>query len=120
MKLLVKMSMMLLGFMLMAFGVLIAPLPGPLGVPFFIGGLILVLRNSTWAKRQFIGLRRRYPKLLGPVRSLLRPGAKVVSLMWLSMLRTERHFLRQRKDRFLYRCRRTMQSWFGQRRPAFG
>ncbi len=116
MKLLVKMSMMLVGFVLMAFGVLIAPLPGPLGVPFFIGGLILVLRNSTWAKRSFIQMRRRYPKIFGPVRALLRPGAKVVALMWLNMLRTERHFLR-RKDRFLFRFRRGV---FRPRRPAFG
>jgi hypothetical protein len=47
-------------------------LPGPVGVIFVIGGLILILRNSIWARRRFIQLSQRYPVVIGKLRGLLR------------------------------------------------
>ena len=53
-------------------GVVIAPLPGPGGVPVMAAGLMLVLRNSASAKRGFVRLHRRHPRVVGPVRRVLR------------------------------------------------
>ena len=53
-----------LGLMLVVLGFLMAPLPGPLGVPVTVAGLILVLRNSVWAKRRFVQMQRRHPNVV--------------------------------------------------------
>ncbi|WP_245531370.1 hypothetical protein [Asticcacaulis biprosthecium] len=111
---LLKLLLCLVGIVLMIFGVAIAPLPGPLGVPPFMFGLILLLRNSTWVKRVFVRLSRRFPKMVGPVRAMLRPGAKVVALMWLSTLRMERRIL-GRKNRFMNRFRQEFKAILGMR-----
>lgn len=81
---------MALGFLVIALGVLIAPLPGPGGVPVITLGLILVLRASTGAKRLFIKAYRRWPRQLSPIRRLLRRNSPFVSIFWQMMLRTER------------------------------
>ena len=49
-------------------GFLIAPLPGPLGVPLTVVGLMLVLRNSSRARKQFVRFQHAHPKLLFPLR----------------------------------------------------
>lgn len=108
-----KLFFNIVGIFLMVFGIAIAPLPGPLGVPPFMLGLVLVLRNSTWSKRLFIRIQRRFPKVVGPVRSMLRPRAKVVAIVWLSTLRVERRFLRTR--RFMQRFRQEVKAIFGMR-----
>jgi hypothetical protein len=108
-----KLFFIIAGIFLMVLGVVMAPLPGPLGVPPFMLGLVLVLRNSTWSKRMFVRVHRRFPKLVGPVRSMLRPGAKVVSIVWLSTLRVERRFLRTR--RFMQRTRQEIKALLGMR-----
>ncbi|UDF04446.1 hypothetical protein [Asticcacaulis sp. AND118] len=94
-----------LGSFLVVLGIVIAPLPGPMGMPVSIAGLIVVLRNSYWAKRQFIRTWRRHPKWLTPVRRLLRPRAKILSIVWHQMLRTEKLVLKT-KDRILGPVRR--------------
>ncbi|ESQ92106.1 hypothetical protein ABAC460_04265 [Asticcacaulis sp. AC460] len=109
-----KILLSIVGILLMIFGVAIAPLPGPLGVPPFMFGLILLLRNSIWVKRVFVRLSRRFPKLVGPVRAMLRPGAKVVALMWLNTLRMERRIL-GRKNRFMNRFRQEFKAILGMR-----
>ena len=38
-------------------GVVLTPLPIPLGVPFMLAGGVLLLRHSIWAKRHYICLR---------------------------------------------------------------
>ncbi len=114
MAFLLKLLMMGLGAVLVALGVVISPLPGPMGLPLMVLGLILMLRNSTWLKRQFMRQVRKHPRALGPVRALLRPGAKFLAIIWLAMLRCERVVLPFR-FRFLYRLRQTVRSWF--RRP---
>src|SRR5580692_10048725 len=56
------------GLVLMAGGFVLALLPGHLGLPLLVVGLILVLRNSPGARRQFIHLQRRHPRVVFPLR----------------------------------------------------
>jgi predicted membrane chloride channel (bestrophin family) len=79
-----------LGGALALSGVLMAPLPGPLGVPFVVLGLILVLRNSFAAKRQFVRLQRARPNMVFPIRRLLRREPEVAPVAWQQYLRAER------------------------------
>ena len=51
---LMRSALLIAGLAIVVLGVLIAPLPGPGGIPVIALGLVLVLRNSFWAKRQFI------------------------------------------------------------------
>jgi hypothetical protein len=114
MAILLKLLMSLAGMVLMAFGVVLAPLPGPVGVPFVLFGLILLLRSSVWIKRQFVKLVKAHPKWLRPVRTMLRPGAKIISLVWLQGLRVERGVM-PKKFRFMYRSRQGVKSLFKNR-----
>ncbi|MDV6329796.1 hypothetical protein [Asticcacaulis sp. 201] len=109
--------MTLSGVVLMVLGVVIAPLPGPFGVPVMLLGLILLLRSSTWVKRQFMRQVHAHPKLLRPLRAMLRPGAKVVAMMWLHTLRIERRLLPQNR-RFMYRFRHELKTILAGRRKA--
>lgn len=73
---------LILGWVLMVAGPMVGgPLPGPLGIIGFAAGLILVLRNSRWARRVFIRIKRRYPRTLSPVRHALRPGANLTAIL---------------------------------------
>lgn len=70
------------GWLLMILGPLVGgPLPGPFGVIGFAAGLILVLRNSRWARRYFIRLKRRHPSMLGPVRHALKHGVNLSAVL---------------------------------------
>lgn len=53
-----------LGAILVVFGpLLLGPTtPGPFGTLAFAGGLVLMLRNSRWARRRYVILKRRHPK----------------------------------------------------------
>lgn len=115
----IKLIMMGLGILLMAVGVVVTPLPGPFGVPIIVVGLIILLRSSTSVKRQFVKLVKKYPRVLGPIRALLRPGAKIVALMWLNMLRCERVVL-PRRARLLYRFRHRLKTLLGHRKHVNG
>jgi hypothetical protein len=114
MAIVLKLLMSLAGMVLMAFGVVLAPLPGPVGVPFVLFGLILLLRSSVWIKRQFVKLVKAHPKWLRPIRTMLRPGAKIISLVWLQGLRVERGVM-PKKFRFMYRSRQGVKSLFKNR-----
>jgi hypothetical protein len=59
-----------------------------LGVPFLIVGLGLVLRNSIRWRRRFVRYQRRYPRIVHPVRRLLRH--EVLPVLWHQVLRSER------------------------------
>ena len=107
-----RFGMVLLGFAIIIAGVLIAPLPGPGGIPVIVVGLMVVLRNSFKARRQFVRLNRAYPKTLYPIRRLLRRDPEIVALFYLQTLRVERLLL-PRRMRFFKGLRRR----FG-RRPA--
>ena len=97
-------GMVLLGFAIIAAGVLIAPIPGPGGIPVIVVGLMIVLRNSFKARRQFVRLHRAHPKMLYPIRRLLRRDPEFVALFYAQYLRVERILL-PRRFRFAMRVR---------------
>ena len=78
------------GSILIAVGFVGALLPGHLGVPVLVVGLVMVLRSSHQARRQFIGLQRRHPKIVFPIRRLLRREPEVLPVAWQQVLRLER------------------------------
>ena len=90
-----RLGMMALGFLIIGLGILIAPLPGPGGVPVIAVGLVLLLRNSWWAKRQFIRAQYRRPKFVYPFRRLLRKRPEFAPVMWQQMLRVEKLALKR-------------------------
>jgi len=89
-------GMVLLGFAIIAAGILIAPIPGPGGIPVIVVGLMVVLRNSFKARRQFVRLHRAHPKVLSPIRRLLRRDPEFVALFYHQTLRVERILLPSR------------------------
>ncbi len=94
-----------LGYTLMGVGAVGAVLPGHLGAPILAVGLVVSLRASYRARRQFIGLQRQHPKILFPVRRLLRREPEVIPVAWQAMLRSERMILPKR-IRFAGKLRR--------------
>lgn len=99
-----------LGSAMMVAGVPLALLPGHLGVPLVLIGLVLLLRNAMWARRHFVHLKRRHPNLIMPIRKLLRKNPPWVSVLWHQVLRTERLFMKLIKSRgFLAAFRRKVQ-----------
>lgn len=88
--------MILLGLLIIAAGILISPVPGPGGIPVIVIGLMLVLRNSFWARKQFIKVQKAHPKLVFPIRRLLRREPEVIPVAWQQVLRIERLVLPRR------------------------
>lgn len=107
---LVRFLAMLLGAAIMVLGFAIAPLPGPFGLPIAVVGMMLVLRNSVWAKRKFIKLQHARPNWVYPIRRLMRREPEFAPVMWQQTLRTERLLL-NRDSRFLARTRRQLVRW---------
>ena len=99
-------GMVLLGFAVIAAGIVIAPIPGPGGIPVIVIGVMIVLRNSFKARRQFVRLHRAYPKTLYPIRRLLRRDPEFVALFYHQTLRVERILL-PRRIRFVKGLRRS-------------
>lgn len=99
--------MMLVGLVVILAGILIAPLPGPGGAPVIALGLVLVLRSSYWAKRQFIRAQYARPRWVYPVRRLLRRRPEFAPVFWQQALRAEKMVLRRRR-RPLMRLRKRM------------
>jgi hypothetical protein len=93
------------GYVLMLVGAIGAVLPGHLGAPILAVGLVVSLRASYRARRQFVGLQHRHPKILFPVRRLLRREPEVVPVAWQAVLRFERALL-PRRARFATKLRR--------------
>lgn len=100
-----------LGLVLMAMGVAIAPLPGPLGMPLVVVGLMLVLRNSFKARRQFVRIQHAHPKMVFPLRRLMRREPEIVQVFWQQCLRVERVVLPS-SARFAVRSRRYVRRRF--------
>ena len=112
---LTRITLLTLGFLLMAVGFVGALLPGHLGAPVLVIGLILVLRSSRPARRRFIHLQRRHPKIVFPIRRLLRREPEVIPVCWQQVLRTERLLL-PRRWRYARTARRRLAR--GRRNPA--
>ena len=64
-----------LGILLIIGAGAMAPLPGPGGAFLFAGGMILVLRNSAWARQRWARLKRRFPRIGGFVDRMMRRGS---------------------------------------------
>jgi hypothetical protein len=100
----VRIALITAGAAIMIAGFAIAPLPGPFGLPLAAVGLMIVLKNSTWAKRKFIKVQHRHPNWVYPVRRLMRREPEFLPVMWQQTLRMERLVLK-RDARVLRRAR---------------
>ncbi|MBD3817627.1 MAG: hypothetical protein IE912_01775 [Brevundimonas diminuta] len=107
---------MAVGFLIIVLGMLIAPLPGPGGVPVIALGLVIVLRNSWWAKRQFIRAQRARPKWVYPFRRLMRKKPEIAPVFWQQTLRAEKMVLRRRRRPLARFRRRLRRAWRALRR----
>jgi hypothetical protein len=58
----VRMTLFVLGLLLIIVSPLAGAIPGPGGVFVFAAGLALALKNSEWAKRQYVRFKRKRPK----------------------------------------------------------
>lgn len=105
MRWLKRSSMLVAGLLVILAGIIIAPLPGPGGIPVIALGLILVLRSSYWAKRLFIRAQYARPRWVYPFRRLLRRRPEFGPVFWQQALRAEKMVLK-RADRRLARARR--------------
>jgi hypothetical protein len=90
---LVRYVLLAVGGALTVLGVLMAPLPGPLGLPVTLVGLMLVLRNSFRARRAFIRFQRKHPRIIFPLRRLMRRDPEVIAIAYQQVLRIERLIL---------------------------
>jgi hypothetical protein len=100
-------GLVIVGFAIILLGIAIAPLPGPGGIPVIVVGLMFVLRNSFKARRHFVRFQRAHPKMIFPIRRLLRREPEVLPVFWQQYLRVERVVL-PRRARFAARARRRL------------
>jgi hypothetical protein len=106
-----RLALMVVGACLVLLGILIAPLPGPFGLPISVVGMVVILRNSYWAKRQFIRAQHARPKFFYPFRRLMRRRPEFAPVIWQQALRMERLLLK-RGRRVLSRTRRSFRASF--------
>jgi hypothetical protein len=106
-----------IGVLVVIAGIVIAPLPGPGGLPIIVIGLMIVLRNSFAARRRFVRFQRAHPKLIFPIRRLLRREPEVLQVAWQQVLRMERLVLPQ-KWRMAVRSRRGLKRRAAAKRMA--
>jgi len=57
-----RIGQLVLGVLLILGAPILAPLPGPAGIFLFAGGMVLILRNSRWARLKWARLKRRWPR----------------------------------------------------------
>jgi hypothetical protein len=99
--------LVVLGLMIMAVGLVATPLPGHLGLPILVVGLMIVLRNSFKARRRFVRMQRAHPKMIFPLRRLMRREPEVIQVVWQQILRVER-LIPHPRFRILVRARRKL------------
>ena len=104
-------AMLIAGLLVIVLGILIAPLPGPGGIPVIALGLILVLRSSYWAKRQFIRAQYARPKYVYPFRRLMRKNPEIAPVFWQQALRAEKLVLRRTKRPLTRVRKRLRRAW---------
>ncbi len=85
-----RVFLVVIGLLIVVAGILIAPLPGPMGLPVMVIGLMLILRNSFKARKQFVRFQHAHPRLVFPIRRLLRREPEVFPVAWQQALRIER------------------------------
>ncbi|MBP7649266.1 MAG: hypothetical protein KA085_04945 [Phenylobacterium sp.] len=108
----VRVGLASLGVLIVLAGIAVAPLPGPGGLPVIVVGLMLVLRNSFKARRTFVRFQHAHPKMVFPIRRLLRRDPEILLVAWQQALRIERLIV-PRKLRFAVKTRRRFR-----RRPS--
>ncbi len=102
---LVRVGLASLGVVIVLAGIAVAPLPGPGGLPVIVVGLMLLLRNSFKARRTFVRFQHAHPKMVFPIRRLLRREPEILLVSWQQVLRIERLIV-PRKLRFAIKTRR--------------
>ncbi|GAB4187670.1 MAG: hypothetical protein OHK0024_28160 [Thalassobaculales bacterium] len=60
------------GIVVILVGIVIAPLPGPGGIPVIALGAVILLRHSGWARKSFVRLKQRFPSTMRPVFTAIR------------------------------------------------
>jgi hypothetical protein len=109
--------MLSLGLVIMLAGLILAPLPFHVGLPLLVIGLMIVLRSSFKAKRHFLRIQHAHPKMVFPIRRLMRREPEIVLVFWQQYLRVERLVL-PRRVRFAVRTRRYLKLRY-RPRPAY-
>lgn len=109
-RVLKRWALMAGGLFVVLLGILIAPLPGPGGVPVIAVGLMLILKSSFWAKRQFIRAQYARPKWVYPFRRLMRKKPEFAPVFWQQALRAEKVILTRRR-RGLIRLRKGLRRY---------
>lgn len=104
-------ALMIGGLFVVLLGILIAPLPGPGGIPVIAVGLMLILKSSFWAKRQFIRAQYARPKWVYPFRRLMRKKPEFAPVFWQQALRAEK-IVTKRSSRRLSRGRKSVRRYF--------
>ena len=102
---LVRFGLVVVGGLIILAGIAIAPLPGPGGIPVIVVGLMVVLRNSFKARRQFVRLHHAHPRVISPIRRLLRRNPRILEMAWRQSLKIERLVV-PKNLRFAVRSRR--------------
>ncbi|MBO9706890.1 MAG: hypothetical protein J7521_01650 [Caulobacter sp.] len=105
------------GVLVLLAGLVLTPLPGHLGLPLLVIGLMIVLRNSFQAKRRFLRWQRRHPKLIFPIRRLMRREPEILLVAWQQLLRSEKVFLRRPHWRVLKRGRKAIKRRWLKKQP---
>jgi hypothetical protein len=102
-----RLALIGLGVLIMLLGIPIALLPWLhiVGALLVALGLVFVLRNSFSARRTFIKAQRRHPKIVFPIRRLIRREPEVIPVVWQQTLRVEQLVL-PRRWRFFRQVRR--------------
>ena len=72
-----RVAQLVAGVLLVIAAALVGPIPGPGGIFLFAGGMVLILRNSRWAQRQFARWKRRWPKTGHVVDLTMRRGSAI-------------------------------------------
>ncbi|PVM88748.1 hypothetical protein [Caulobacter endophyticus] len=102
-----------LGVLILLAGAVLTPLPGHVGLPLLVLGLMVVLRNSFQARRRFIRWQKRHPKLIFPIRRLMRREPEILLVAWQQLLRSEKVVLRRPGWRVLKRGRKAVRKALG-------
>jgi hypothetical protein len=55
-------TMIAIGWTFVVSAPIVSPLPGPMGLAFFVIGAMLILKNSLWAKRKYALHTKRHPE----------------------------------------------------------
>ncbi len=58
-----RLCWMALGWLLIVLAPVVGIWPGPGGIFVFAAGAALLIRNSTWAKRRYVQLKKRWPRV---------------------------------------------------------